>query len=313
MQNTSTVVKGDSTPLNEAPVRWWGGQRGWLDDWDNVVQHHQGTCDPSAAYLSGHGALDGSTSTRFVQPGYGNPLVFREPFARGGSGPGTFLDDEIRESFDGVGVVGAGFADPPAHSSVHGPTGVDASHRMEGIPIPWVVPMPLTSGITRSSIRNESPGYGEVDVELPLVEGGSSMQRMSDNLTCHQSCHLHGNASGFMPDGTVSGCIILVAHAADATLSRRCPSKVRNSDTPDVNTLVGGVVDSAIRRRVRQLRTSRARLDHRSRIHSPNPSCCLRRNRTQVPVLPCPRSVSASRKRSARSDAQEHFGDGGTR
>ncbi|KAF8547149.1 hypothetical protein OG21DRAFT_959723 [Imleria badia] len=77
-----------------------------------------------------------------------------------------------------------------------------------------------------------------------------------------------------------------------------------------MNTLVGGVVDSAIRRRARRLRTSRACPVHRS--HNPNRSCCHRPNRTLVPVLPCARSASESRKRSARSAAQEHFGDGGT-
>lgn len=277
------------------------------------MQHSQGACDPYSGNFSDRDALNGAMGMEFVQPGYGNPLAFREPFGRGGSGPGAFLDEEIRASFDGVGGVDTGFTASSTPSFVYAPTGVKAGCEMEGIPVPLAVPMPMAPGATRSRIRNDSPGYGEVDAGPPSVCGGVVMQKTPDNLTRIHSCHFQGNASGVTSDGTVSGHFLLVALVVDATLPLRCFYKVRSSDTADMdtNTLVGAVVDSAMRQRARRHRTFRVYLVPRN--HNHNRSWCPRRNRTQAPILPYVLSVSASRKRNARAAAQERFGDGGTR
>jgi hypothetical protein len=308
LQDMSTVVKGDSTPLNEAPIRWWGGRRGWLDDWDNVVQHSQGACDPYAGNFSDRGELNGAMGMGFVQHGYGNPLAFREPFGHGGSGSGAFLDEEIRASFDGVGGADIGSTDSSTPNFVYAPTDVKAGCGMEGIPVPLAVPMPMAPGVTRTRLRSDSTGYGEVDAGPPPVGGGLVMQKIPDNLS---RSYFQGNLSGVTPDGTVSGCFLLVALVVDATSPLRCLYKVRSSGTADMNTLVGAVVDSAMRQRARRHRTSRAYLVPRS--HSHIRSWCPRRNRTQALVLPCARSVSELKKRNARAAAQERFGDGGTR
>ncbi|KAF8547146.1 hypothetical protein OG21DRAFT_959572 [Imleria badia] len=48
-----------------------------------VMQNSQGACDPYASHFSGCCELDGAMNAGFVQPGYRNPLAFREPFGRG--------------------------------------------------------------------------------------------------------------------------------------------------------------------------------------------------------------------------------------
>ena len=313
IQDTSTLVSGTLTPLNEAPIRWWGGRRGWTDDWDNVAQHSQSACDSHPGRFSDCGELNGAMGMGFVQPGYGNPLAFREPFGRGGSGPGAFSDEEIRASFDGVGGLDARFTDSSTPSFYYGPMGVNAGYKMQGIPVPRVVPMLMAPGSTRSKIRNDCPGYGELDVGPPPVDGDFVVQKMPDNLTRCHSCHFNVNASGMTPDGTVSGCFLLIALLVNAALPLRCLYKVRSSDTAEVgtNTLVGAVVDSAMRQCACRHRMFRAYLVHRS--HNHNRYSCPRRNHTQAPALLCAHSVLGSRKRNARVAAQEHFGDGGTR
>jgi len=243
----------------------------------------------------------------------GNSLAFRKPFGRGGSGPGTFLDEEIYASFDGVGSVGAGLADSSTPGFVYAPTGVKAGYKMEGIPVSRAVPMTIAFGSTGSKVLDDSPGCCGVDVGPLPVDGAFVMQKRPDNLTRRHSCHFQGSASRVTPDGTVSGCFLAVALVVDATLLCRCLYRVRSSDTAGMgtNTLVGAVVDSALRRHARRYRTSRACLAHPS--HSHNHCWCPRRNRTRAPVLPCARSESGSRKRNARAAVQGRFGGGGTR
>ncbi|KAH0826098.1 hypothetical protein J3R83DRAFT_5844 [Lanmaoa asiatica] len=197
-----STAKGDSTPLNEAPIRWWGGRRGWVDDWDNVVQQSQ-ACNPYAVNISGRGELDDATG---AQPGYRSPLAFREPFRRGGVSPGAFLDEEIRASFDGVGGVCVAFADPLTPSLAHAPMGANVGYEMEGVPVPRIVPMHMAPGGTGSRIQNDSLGYGEVGVGPPPVEGGFVVQKTPDNSTLRHSYHVksHGNTSEFIPDGAMS-------------------------------------------------------------------------------------------------------------
>ncbi|KAI9457372.1 hypothetical protein HD554DRAFT_2225096 [Boletus coccyginus] len=203
IQGTPTTVKGDSTPLNEAPIRWWGGRKGWLDDWDNALEKSQGgTCDTFAGNFPGCDELYGAMGMGLVQ--CGNPLVFREPFGRGRTGPGAFLDEEIHASLDGVEGVGAGSTDSSAPGFVYAPTGVNAGYEMEGIPVSRAVPMTIAPVSTGSRIRNDSPGYCEVDdVGLPPVDGAFIMQNLPDNLMRRHSCHFQGNASGATPGGTM--------------------------------------------------------------------------------------------------------------
>lgn len=152
-------------------------------------------CNPYATL----GKLDDTMGMGFVQPGFGNPLAFRDRFGRGGGGPGAFLDDEIRASFDGLGGVGAGFADPLTPSLVHAAMGADSGCEMEGFPVPRALPVPMAPA-TNSRIRADSLGYGEVPV-------GSDMRKTPDTLVRRHSCHtLSGNTSGLIPNGVVSRC-----------------------------------------------------------------------------------------------------------
>lgn len=201
------MVKGDSTPLNEAPIRWWGGRRGWVDDWDNIAQQSHGTYDPYVPHFSGRGEPDGAIGMGIAQTGYGNPSTFREPFGRGGRGPGAFLDEEIHASFDGVGGMDTRFAEPLVPGLVHAPVGTNTRYTVDGIPVSRAVPMPVAPGGARSRIQNDSPGCGEVEIGPP-VDGAIVMQKMPDNSPHRLSCHVHShrNAGGVTPDGAVSGC-----------------------------------------------------------------------------------------------------------
>lgn len=212
------MVEGNSTPLNEAPIRWWGGRRGWVNDWDSVVQQFQ-VSNPHTA----HGELGGAMGTGSAQPEYWNTLAFRDRYERGGVGPGAFLDEEIRASFDGVKAVGDGFADPLTPSLVRAPMGANVGYEMEGIPVPRAVPMPMALE-TKSRIQNDIFGYGEVDLGPPPVETGSVI-----NLTRRHSyrVNLPGNANRFIPDGAVSACLVLVALVDPDYLPIRRPYKIK--------------------------------------------------------------------------------------
>ena len=188
--------------MNEAPIRWWGGRRGWLEDWDNVLQQSHGMGP--------------------VPPGHGNPLAFREPLGRGPGGSGAFLDEEISASFDGAGGASPGSTDLSAPGFVHAlQVGVNGSYEMDGVSVPRALPMPVPPGVTRLRMQNDGPRYGEVEVGAPPIEGGFGfvIRKTQDNLTHCDSRHLHGNASGFAPDGIVSGRFPLVALLVNVTLS----------------------------------------------------------------------------------------------
>ena len=265
VQDTSTMIMGDATPLNEAPIRWWGGRRSWVDDWDNAA--------PQSSYAI-CGEPDCAMGMGFYQPRCEHPSTF----GRGEGRRGAFLDEEIRASFDGVGCVDTGFAELLAPGLVNAPVDINNICRMDGVPVTRAGPMPITPGGAGLRTRNEGLGYGEMEVGLPPVDRGSAMKRASDNLTHCNGCpvHPHGNAGSCMPDNAVSRCFVILGMLvvdADDSAHRFL-----------YRGMADAVVDSAMRRRTRLHRTRRACLVHRSHIH--NHSWYLRRNPIQAHALP---------------------------
>ncbi|KAG9310779.1 hypothetical protein JVU11DRAFT_8628 [Chiua virens] len=155
VQDAQSAVKGDSTPLNEAPHRWWGGLGAWVEDWDNAVEQSRATCDLCAAYITGGEDLDGVT--RSLQPGHGTLSSRLESFDRSGGGASAFLDEEIRASFDGAVGVDAGYTDPPEPKFIHIPLNTNTSYEVEGIPVPRTAPVPIPPPVNESfGIQNIS-------------------------------------------------------------------------------------------------------------------------------------------------------------